>query len=70
MIFKHYTGYLPNGTKFDSSFDRGKEYWFRVGAEPRQVIRGMDEGIRGLCVGEKRKITMPSLIGNWLFLSY
>ena len=57
----HYTGWLVNGKKFDSSVDRGQPFSFTLGAH--QVIRGWDEGVSGMRVGEKRKLTIPSELG-------
>lgn len=57
----HYTGWLTNGTKFDSSVDRGQPFQFSLGAG--QVIKGWDEGVAGMKVGEKRKLTIPSDLG-------
>ncbi len=57
----HYTGWLTNGTKFDSSVDRGQPFQFNLGAG--QVIRGWDEGVAGMKVGEKRKLTIPYDLG-------
>ena len=57
----HYTGWLTNGTKFDSSVDRGQPFNFQLGAG--QVIRGWDEGVKGMRVGGKRKLTIPSDLG-------
>jgi len=54
----HYTGWLTDGKKFDSSVDRGRPFPFQLGAG--QVIRGWDEGVAGMKVGEKRKLTIPS----------
>jgi len=53
----HYTGTLTDGTKFDSSLDRGQPFDFRLGAG--QVIKGWDEGVPGMKVGGKRKLTIP-----------
>jgi len=54
----HYTGTLEDGTKFDSSLDRGQPFPFTLGGG--QVIRGWDEGLIGMKVGEKRKLTIPA----------
>jgi peptidylprolyl isomerase len=53
----HYTGWLTDGKKFDSSFDRGQPIEFRLGAG--QVIRGWDEGIGSMKVGGKRRLIIP-----------
>lgn len=57
----HYTGWLTDGTKFDSSVDRKQPFEFKLGAG--QVIRGWDEGVAGMKVGEKRKLTIPPTLG-------
>jgi len=54
----HYVGVLENGTKFDSSVDRGTPFEFSLGAG--QVIPGWDIGVEGMKIGEKRKLTIPS----------
>jgi FKBP-type peptidyl-prolyl cis-trans isomerase len=57
----HYTGWLTDGTKFDSSVDRDQPFQFPLGAG--QVIAGWDEGVCGMTVGGKRKLTIPSDLG-------
>ena len=57
----HYTGWLTNGTKFDSSHDRNEAFQFGLGRG--QVIRGWDEGVQGMKVGGKRKLTIPPELG-------
>jgi FKBP-type peptidyl-prolyl cis-trans isomerase len=57
QVSVHYTGWLTNGTKFDSSVDRGQPFQFVLGAG--MVIRGWDEGVAGMKVGGKRKLTIP-----------
>ena len=53
----HYTGWLTDGTKFDSSLDRGQPLAFQLGAG--QVIPGWERGVVGMKVGGKRKLTIP-----------
>ena len=57
QVTVHYTGWLIDGTKFDSSLDRGKPFTFELGA--RQVIQGWDRGVRGMQVGGISKLTIP-----------
>ena len=53
----HYTGWLTNGQKFDSSVDRNDPFEFKLGMG--QVIAGWDQGVAGMQVGGKRKLTIP-----------
>ncbi len=57
----HYTGWLTDGTKFDSSKDRGKPFPFRLGAG--RVIKGWEEGVEGMKIGGIRKLTIPPELG-------
>jgi FKBP-type peptidyl-prolyl cis-trans isomerase FkpA len=57
----HYTGWLQDGSKFDSSKDRGQAFIFSLGRG--EVIRGWDEGVNGMKVGGKRKLTIPADLG-------
>jgi FKBP-type peptidyl-prolyl cis-trans isomerase len=61
QVSVHYTGWLTNGTKFDSSVDRGQPIQFPLGTG--RVIKGWDEGVAGMKVGEKRKLTIPPSLG-------
>jgi len=57
----HYTGWLENGTKFDSSLDRRSPFNFNLGGG--QVIQGWDQGVAGMKVGGKRRLTIPASLG-------
>ena len=57
----HYTGWLTNGQKFDSSLDRGEPFEFTLGVG--QVIKGWDEGVAGMKVGGKRQLKIPPAAG-------
>ena len=57
----HYTGWLTDGTKFDSSLDRDEPFDFPLGA--RHVIAGWDEGVQGMRIGGRRKLTIPPQLG-------
>ena len=57
QVLVHYTGWLLDGIKFDSSLDRGQPFAFLLGGQ--QVIQGWDRGVRGMQVGGIRKLTIP-----------
>jgi peptidylprolyl isomerase len=57
----HYTGWLTDGKKFDSSVDRNEPFVFQIGAG--QVIPGWDEGVMSMKIGGKRKLIIPSNLG-------
>ena len=60
-VFVHYTGWLTDGSKFDSSRDRRQPFSFLLGRG--QVIAGWDEGVQGMKVGGSRKLTIPPHLG-------
>ena len=57
----HYTGWLTDGTKFDSSHDRDQTFSFKLGGG--QVIAGWDQGVAGMKIGGARKLTIPPEMG-------
>lgn len=61
MVRVHYSGFLTNGEKFDSSRDRGEPFSFPLGAG--QVIKGWDEGVAGMKVGGQRQLRIPPELG-------
>ena len=62
FVSVHYTGWLTDGTKFDSSKDRNEPFDFPLGR--RIVIAGWDEGVQGMRVGGVRKLTIPPRLGD------
>ena len=61
VVKVHYSGFLTNGAKFDSSRDRGEPFSFPLGAG--QVIKGWDEGVAGMKVGGQRQLRIPPQLG-------
>lgn len=59
-VVVHYTGWLTNGKKFDSSVDRGQPFEFQIGVG--RVIKGWDQGVMTMKVGGKRKLTIPPVL--------
>merc|ERR1712157_55166 len=61
MLSMHYVGTLESGAKFDSSYDRSEPFKFQIGVG--QVIKGGEEGVLGMCIGEKRRLIVPPELG-------
>lgn len=61
ILSMHYTGTLVDGKEFDSSRHRGEPFRFQIGLG--QVIKGWDQGLLDMCVGDKRKLTVPPSLG-------
>ncbi|XP_069064005.1 peptidyl-prolyl cis-trans isomerase FKBP2 [Pleurodeles waltl] len=61
VLHMHYTGTLEDGKEFDSSITRNQPFTFTLGTG--QVIKGWDQGLLGMCEGEKRKLVIPSELG-------
>jgi FKBP-type peptidyl-prolyl cis-trans isomerase FkpA len=61
QVSVHYTGWLTDGSKFDSSVDRNQPFEFSLGRG--MVIRGWDEGVAGMKIGGKRRLTIPPQLG-------
>lgn len=61
VLNMHYTGKLEDGTEFDSSIPRDRPFTFTLGTG--QVIKGWDQGLLGMCEGEKRKLVIPADLG-------
>lgn len=61
VVICEYSGFLRDGTKFDSSIDRGRPFQFVIGS--RRVIQGWDLGVMGMRVGGKRKLEVPAHLG-------
>jgi len=61
QLSMHYSGFLTSGKKFDSSLDRNRPFEFTIGRG--MVIKGWEQGLLDMCVGEKRKLTIPPELG-------
>uniref|UniRef100_A0A8C5HSY9 peptidylprolyl isomerase n=1 Tax=Gouania willdenowi TaxID=441366 RepID=A0A8C5HSY9_GOUWI len=73
VLNMHYTGKLEDGTEFDSSIPRDRPFTFTLGTG--QVIKGWDQGLLGMCEGEKRKLVIPSeleedMVRRTIFITY
>uniref|UniRef100_A0A8D0V2H9 peptidylprolyl isomerase n=1 Tax=Sus scrofa TaxID=9823 RepID=A0A8D0V2H9_PIG len=67
VLHMHYTGKLEDGTEFDSSLPQNQPFVFSLGTG--QVIKGWDQGLLGMCEGEKRKLVIPSELGKRVLLT-
>ena len=63
IVQVHYTGWLANGSQFDTSRDGNQPFEFLLGANPPRVIAGWEEGLLGMKVGGKRRLVIPSDLG-------
>ena len=61
LVICHYDGRLADGTKFDSSIDKGRPFQFVIGS--KRVIKGWDIGVMGMREGGKRKLEVPAALG-------
>ena len=62
VVLVHYTGKLKDGTKFES--DRREFFQVGKGTDPRRTVKGVEKGVLGMCVGEKRKLIVPPELGH------
>ena len=63
LVVLHYNGMFPNGTKFDSSYDRKEPLKLILNECPSTLIPGWIEGLQGMCAGEERKLIIPPNLG-------